>query len=66
MTILVLFVKYNENNPNWGNDSFLLRLNNKFDIIRTIAVRSNRFRAIKALEPNIFKKYVNASVTLMI
>ena len=66
MTILVLFVKYNENNPNWGNDSFLLRLNNKIDIIRTIAVRSNRFRAIKVLEPNIFKKYVNASVTLII
>ena len=44
-------------------DSFLLRLHNKIDILRTIAFRSNRlpqFRK-KADGPNFFR-YVNASV----
>ena len=42
-------------------DSFLLRLNNKIDILRTIAFRSNRLSQFKKTWDNFFR-YVNASV----
>ena len=41
-------------------DSFLLRLNNKIDILRTIAFRSNRLLKFKKKRP-IFFRYVKTS-----
>ena len=44
-------------------DSFLLRLNNKIDILRTIAFRSNRLSQFnKKKHGTNFFRYVNASV----
>ena len=47
-------------------DSFLLRLNNKIDILRTIAFRSNRLSQLKKKHGPNFFTYVNASVISII